>query len=168
MDKNSLDYIYNKFSKDVYYYLLSLCKDKYIAEDIMQDVFYKAYLYFEVCPYSNIKSWLFTVAKNCYIDYIRKNKKNILKESKYFDEIHSEKDIEKEIINKNEVKDTYKVLEKLSVKQRKAIILCDFKELSYKESAIIMNISLNYFKVLLFRARKAVRENMKGSEKSER
>lgn len=162
MDKNSLDYIYKLHAKDVYYYLLSLCKDKYIAEDIMQDVFYKSYLYFEVLPDKDIKAWLFIVAKNSYIDYTRKNKRRILKENDYFNDMGNLDDLEREVINKDELKDIKNIIEKLPKKQRQAIILCDFKNFTYKESAKIMNISLNYFKILLFRARKAVKENMKG------
>lgn len=44
-------------------------------------------------------------------------------------------------------------IDRLPENQKQAILLCDFNGLSYKEASEIMNISLSYFKVLLFRAR---------------
>lgn len=60
--------------KDVYYYLLSLSKNQHLAEDLLQDTFYRAFVHFESCPTERVKSWLFTIAHNAFIDYLRKNK----------------------------------------------------------------------------------------------
>jgi len=45
----------------------------------------------------------------------------------------------------------------LPEKQKHAVLLHDFHELSYAEAATIMNVSLANFKVVLFRGRQAMR-----------
>lgn len=162
LNKNSLDYVYKLYMNDVYRYLLSLCKNKHIAEDIMQDTFYRAYMYFENCPNDNVKLWLFKVAHNAYVDYVRKNSRNDLKGKEYFGNITDNKTPEKELIMKDELLKINNIINTMKDKHKKAIILCDFKGLSYKEAAEIMGVSLSYFKVLVFRARGMIREKMEG------
>nr|WP_286673018.1 sigma-70 family RNA polymerase sigma factor [Anaeromonas frigoriresistens] len=157
-----MDYIYKLYMNDIYSYLLSRCKNKHIAEDIMQETFYRAYMYFESCPEDNVKSWLFTVAHNAYVDYVRKNSKNDIREKEYFGNLSDDKSLEKEVIIQDELFKVREIIKTMKDKQRKAIILCDFKGLSYKEASQVMGVSLSYFKVLVFRARKIIRDKVEG------
>ncbi|MCR1898406.1 sigma-70 family RNA polymerase sigma factor [Irregularibacter muris] len=168
MRENSLDDIYKLYINDLHYYLLSLCKDKYIVEDILQDTFYKAYLHFESCPKERVKSWLFTIAHNAYIDYLRKNKRSIPREDLFFHQVEGNTNIEQEYLAKENLGEIESIIKTLPIRQRQAIHFCDFEELSYKEGAEKMRISLSYYKVLVFRARQAIREKMKGRGKDER
>ncbi|MCE3199334.1 sigma factor [Paenibacillus sonchi] len=43
MEPNSLDELYQIYVQDIYAYLRSLCHDHYLAEDLMQETFYRAY-----------------------------------------------------------------------------------------------------------------------------
>ncbi len=70
LNKKSLDEIYQSYVNDIYYYLLSLCGNKHIAEDIMQETFLRAYLCFEDCSFDGIKPWLFKVSYNSHIELI--------------------------------------------------------------------------------------------------
>lgn len=72
MKRNSLDEIYQMYVMDIYRYLRSLCGDHHAAEDLMQETFYRAYLYLEDCKDEKIKPWLFRVAYNAFVDYKRK------------------------------------------------------------------------------------------------
>lgn len=45
--KHSIDDIYEEHMQDIYRYLLSLCKEHHLAEDLMQETFLRAYLYVE-------------------------------------------------------------------------------------------------------------------------
>lgn len=164
MKKNTLDKIYQGFMEDIYYYLLSLCKNKHIAEDVMQETFFRAYLYFEDCPYNRIKPWLFRVAHNAYIDFIRKNKKNHMKSNDFFNTIADYKTPEDKLLMKEQYQEIWNIIENMPEKQKQAILLCDFNDLSYKEAAEIMDVSLSYMKVLLFRARQSIRNQVERNE----
>lgn len=49
MKPNNLDGIYQSYMNDIYRYLRSLCDDHHAAEDLVQETFYRAYLYLEDC-----------------------------------------------------------------------------------------------------------------------
>ena len=73
---SALEQIYKKYRLDVYRYLLSLTHDEDTAEDLLSDCFIIA-----LCklPFfrgdSSIKTWLFGIARNCYLRYIKRLRK---------------------------------------------------------------------------------------------
>lgn len=167
MNKNTLDDIYQSFMVDVYRYLLSLCHNEYIAEDIMQETFLRAYLYFENCPVNTIKPWLFRVAYNAYIDFMRKDKHSFSQDNKFFNTIADNKTTEDKVLMQEKLKEINYFIDSLPENQKQAILLCDFNGMSYKEASEIMEISLSYFKVLLFRARQSIRNSVERDDSFE-
>lgn len=161
MKGTNLDKIYQMFFKDVYYYIFSLCHDHYVTEDILQETFFRAYLHFEELPKNSIKPWLFKVAHNVFIDYIRISSKSLKLDEKLFRDITYTNSPEEEYIKKEEFHYTNEAIKKLPSYQKQAIVLCDFFDLSCKEAADVINISVGYLKVLLFRARQKLRKDLK-------
>lgn len=160
MNKNTLDYIYKRYMSDIYRYLHYLCRDKYLTEDLLQDTFFRAYLYLEDCPPDKVKPWLFRVAYNSFIDNKRKNKRSSPQDAEAFNSIADTKNTEEEFIVREQIGLVQKVTENMPEKQKEALKLCVFKGLSYKEAAEIMGVSLSYIKILVFRARQALKYNM--------
>lgn len=74
----SFDKIINKYEYPVYRFILAMVRDTEEAKDLTQDVFItlynKLYMYRGKCKFS---SWLYKIARNKSMDYIRKNKKII-------------------------------------------------------------------------------------------
>ncbi|WP_338078440.1 sigma-70 family RNA polymerase sigma factor [Clostridium tetanomorphum] len=145
-------------------YLLSLCHNEYIAEDIMQETFLRAYLYFEDCPANGIRPWLFRVAYNAYMDFIRKDRRSFSQDNEFFNNIADNKTTENKVLMQEKLKEINYFIDRLPENQKQAILLCDFNGLSYKEASEIMNISLSYFKVLLFRARQNIRNKVERND----
>jgi RNA polymerase sigma-70 factor, ECF subfamily len=130
--------IYKIYSKQVFGYLLSLTDDIHLSEEISQETFYRAY--------NNIKSfkgncklsvWLCTIAKNCLIDHIRKQKK--YKEVELTESIISDSII----IDDVERNDTYKLIQKaihnLKEPYKEVFMLKQFSGLSMKDIADIFS-----------------------------
>ena len=66
--------LYELYSVDVYKFILSLSKDTYIAEDVMQSTFLSAIKSLDKFKgHSSVKTWLIGIAKNEYYTYRRKN-----------------------------------------------------------------------------------------------
>src|SRR5690606_9760305 len=82
--KESIESIYNDYFLDIYRFLLSLCRDHHTAEDLVQETFLRAYLHVENYENETIKSWLFTVAHNAFIDHYRKQKRMEVKKQGFF------------------------------------------------------------------------------------
>jgi RNA polymerase sigma-70 factor (ECF subfamily) len=162
MRKKTLDDVYRLYMGDIYRYIISLCRDHYLAEDIMQETFYRAYMYLEDCPKDRVKPWLFKVAYNAFVDYKRKDNRVRPVEDNLLDAQAAAGSLEDEVIEREELSNMRRLIDMLPESQKQAIILCDFGALSYKEAADFMGISLSHFKVLLFRARQRIRENGRG------
>lgn len=160
MKENLLDYIFESHMADVYSYLLSICKDSYIAEEVMQETFFRAYLHFETCPVQETKYWLFRIAHNTYIDFRRKDRRSFAEEDEFFNNIADCKTTEDKVLAQEQLIEISYMLEKLPKNQKQAILLCDFNELSYKEAAEVIGVSLSHFKVLLFRGRQSIRKKV--------
>jgi len=82
--KENLDEIYNIYFYEIYCFLLSHCHDHHLAEDLVQETFLRAYLYIENYNGEKVKTWLFTVANNAFIDHYRKHKRTVIKEQNFF------------------------------------------------------------------------------------
>jgi len=70
-----IEKIYHIYFDDIYKFMLSFIKNKEIAQDITSETFLKVINNpdkFE--NISNLKSYLFTIAKNTYINYYKRNK----------------------------------------------------------------------------------------------
>ena len=157
MKNDSFDKIYKSYFEDIKRYLLSLCHDHHKAEDILQETFFRAYLYFEDCNSENIKGWLYKVAYHAFVDITRKQKNAVLKDDSFFSNIPGDKTPEGELLKKERLNKIGLHISALPEKQKQALVLHDFSGLSYEEAAQVMEVTLGYYKILLYRARQAIR-----------
>lgn len=161
-----LEEIYVKHVNDLYRYLFSLSKDHFIAEDLVQEAFYRAYLILEDYEIHNIKAWLFKVAYHAFIDYQRKNKRLIFNEE--MDLGINLKTPEKDVLEKESCRLLLEDLSSLKEIEKHAVLLCDLHGLSYQEAADVLDIKLNTLKSHLYRGRRnvmsRVRERMRKDE----
>nr|WP_285846820.1 sigma-70 family RNA polymerase sigma factor [Priestia koreensis] len=151
----------NKYSKDLYRYIYSLTHDHHLAEDILQDTFYKAYVHLvDTKEVLSIKAWLFRVARNAFIDYCRKNKNLRIYEETFFESLKIDSSLEtEEFIFRNEHhKLIAHYLSTMKSKYRDAVMWVDIKGLSYSEAAEKMGVKITYLKSLLFRGRKELQK----------
>lgn len=162
MRKDSFDEIYRSYFNEINCYLISLCLDHHLAEDILQETFFRAYLYFEDCESENIRAWLYKVAYNAFIDFTRKQKKVAIKDDAFFKELPGGNTPEDKLIRKEKWTRVALHIASLPEKQKQAILLHDFSGLSYQDAADIMEVTLGYYKILIYRARQAIRSEGKG------
>lgn len=159
-----LDEVYQAYVNDLYRYLFSLSKDHYIAEDLVQEAFYRAYYQLENEEISNIKAWLFKVAYHAFIDSTRKNKRLIIsdKVGELQEKVHpSLPSPEMRMIEKEGFMLLLQDIHSLKVQERDVILLCDFHKMSNREAAEILEMKLNTLKSHLLRGRKKVIERVK-------
>ena len=71
MEKDILKQIYQKYRKEIYLYLYSLCKNSSLAEDLLQETFLKALLSLPD-DHTNMRAWLYLVARNLFFNYYSK------------------------------------------------------------------------------------------------
>ena len=151
--------VYEKYFRDVYLFILAISKSADVAEEITQATFFKAlkeYKNFKGDKY--MKSWLCQIAKNLYVDQMRKKKIFSLDEVK---EAAAFTDIEESMIDKNDAISIYKILHCLEEPYKEVFTLRVLGELSFKEIADIFNKNDSWARVIYYRARVKIQELMK-------
>lgn len=126
-------------------FLLALCAgDSQEADDIAQDALVRAYVASgSFLGLSKFSTWLFRIAYNCYLDRCRKTKpETIQADSPQALNIPSADETDAAF----KYQQLYQALEKLSEKERAAIILHYFEDRSIKEIAAILDIPLGTVK----------------------
>lgn len=159
-EPENIDELYMLYMKDVYRYLLFLCHDKHAAEDIVQETFYRAYLYLDSFEGEKVKPWLFRVAHHALIDYKRKENRAKPRDPAFFGSMTDYQTPEMFALQSERMSEFDLAIGRLPDKQKQALLLHDWHELSYQEAANVMEISLSYYKVLLFRARQMLRQQL--------
>lgn len=151
--------IYEKYFRDVYLFILTMSKNADVAEEITQATFFKAlkeYKNFKGDKY--MKSWLCQIAKNLYVDQMRKKKIFSLDEVK---EAAAFTDIEESMIDRNDAISIYKILHCLEEPYKEVFTLRILGELSFKEIADIFNKNDSWARVTYYRARVKIQDLMK-------
>lgn len=126
-------------------------KDRAAAEDIFQDTFLKAIHALKEGQYNEegkFSAWIMRIAHNLCIDYFRNKKKMPMTRGNDdydpFDYISSgEKNTEQEAINKQVLSDTKKLLLQLPSEQREIVMMRLYYDMSFKEIADSLDISIN-------------------------
>ncbi len=165
-----------KFYKEsVYYMLLKMTNNMDDAEDLTIEAFGKAFKNLgQYVPNYAFSTWLFKIASNNCIDFIRKKKQELSLMNKSnggnFDKELSEAadngslDPEEALIKKQKVELMRTIVERLKPRYRVLIELRYFKELSYEDIADQLNLPIGTVKAQLFRARDLLYEILKDSQ----
>lgn len=75
-DKQALDILFRRYLKPVYSFIYGYVGNAQDAEDIVQDVFVKTWRNLKKFDLQkNFKTWVFTIAKNTCLDFLKKKKR---------------------------------------------------------------------------------------------
>ena len=128
-----------------------IVKDRYIAEDILQDVFIKTINILKQKKYNEqgkFLPWILRIAHNQAIDHFRKEKRNpkitLADGSDIFNCLKfSEDHTTSENLSKHSKKYLKKIIEDLPDKQKQVLIMRHYKDMSFQEIAEATNVSIN-------------------------
>lgn len=141
-----------KYSDDIYRFILKSIRDKDAAHDIVQDTYMKVWKTAENISFEKAKSYLFSTAYHTMIDWTRKEaKKERFDTLNTLDYSHNE-----QYSDTKEILDT--ALQKLPELQRNLVLLRDYEGYSYEEIGKICSLTESQVKVYIFRARKALKD----------
>lgn len=156
-NRRAFNIVYDNYCDAMFAICLRYTKNKDEASDILQDAFIKV---FEKCetykPEYEIGGWIKRIVINTAINYLRKNKRFDLTDNfDSFENIEEVKDFEIENTNGLYEK-LLEILKDLPTGYQTVFNLYVFENLSHKEIADYMNISINTSKSQLFKSRKMI------------
>lgn len=151
--------LYNRYFSRVYSFAIRLSCNDSIAREITQQTFFKAMEKSKtLSDDANVFSWLCQIAKNTYIDYLRKEKR--IESLENIGDIIEERSMEKEYCQKEQILKIHEELHKLNEPYKEVFMLRVFGELSYREIGNIFNKTENWARVTYFRAKNQIQEGM--------
>jgi len=153
-----------RYRDAIYFMLLKMVNSPVDAEDLTIEAFGKAFKNIDqYTPNFAFSTWLFKIATNNCIDFIRKKRTSHVSLDQTVDGedslspsslIQSDSpDPELTMINKQKIKHMRKVVSRLKPRYRTLVELRYFKEYSYDEIAVELDIPIGTVKAQLFRAR---------------
>lgn len=160
----NMDDIYRKYAIPLKRFVISLCHNETLAEDVVAETFYKAIKNIDSFNEGNIFTWLCTIAKNTYLNIAAKKEySNVSFEDESVPEPASSASVEDECIKKETSIELYRKIQMLDPTERDVIYLRIFANLSYKEIGDVLGKSENWARVTYFRSK----EKLKGQMKNE-
>ena len=151
-DKEAFTEIVNRYLKSIYNFAYRLVGNEKNAEDISQEVFLKVWKNIKKFDTEkSFKTWIFSIAKNASIDYLRKRKDipmsvfenedggNAVADNLKDEELKAD---ELFILAQNK-KQVEKAVDELTLIQKEVIIFKYVNDMSLTEIAEIMNIPEN-------------------------
>ena len=156
-DKGSFEALVIQYRTNAVAFARQLVGDAVIAEDIAQESFADIYVNRErYNGKSSFKTYLFAVIKHKCIDHLRKKKPAALPE----DLISDAGSPEEAYLEKEQRQAVRNSLEHLKLDYKTVLYLIEYEELSYQEAARVMGKSLAQVKILVYRARRKLKELM--------
>ena len=176
-DTTAYNELLKLYRDPLYFMLYEKVNDKELAKDLtiesLGKAFNKLHLYTPIYTFS---TWLFTVARNHCIDYLRKNKLSTISIDKIIlnsegkatnlDLKSSDLNPEQKLERKQRIAMLRQVVDSLKPNYRKLVKLRYFKEMTYDEIAKKLDIPIGTVKAQLHRSREQLFKIMSGLRKS--
>ena len=157
-DDNGLEEIIDRYHEGLTLYIVgNIC----VAEELMQETFvrlavrrprFSGRLYF--------KTWLFTIAKNIAMDYMRKRSRITDFSIDEAFQFSDEADIEREYLKEEQKIELLRIMKKLKPEYSQVLYLIYFEGFDTAGTAAVMKKSKRQIGDLIYRAKKALKTEL--------
>jgi RNA polymerase sigma factor (sigma-70 family) len=176
-DQKAYAELMERYREPIYFMLLKMVNNKDDADDLTVEAFGKAFRRLEqYTPQFAFSTWLFKIATNNCIDYIRKKRIKAISIDQGFQtddgdtmEISIKDSVldPAEMLQKEErIRKMRTIVDKLKPRYRKLVEMRYFDEMAYEEIAEELNLPLGTVKAQLFRAREFLFQMMKTTKEN--
>lgn len=151
-DVHSFELLIGRYQKQVYSYILTLVKDKQLADDVFQDTFVKVIQTIKSKSYKDdgrFVQFAMRIAHNLVIDHFRKENRIPTVESSsedynYIDNVPiTDHSVEQGMVVDQIYSDLHRMITFLPDEQREVLRMRIFDDMSFKDIADITNVSIN-------------------------
>lgn len=168
-NEEALSVLIDRHKSRIFTTIYFIVKDKYIAEDLLQDVFIKTIKTIKCGKYNEqgkFLPWILRVAHNQAIDHFRKEKRNpritLQDGSDVFNCLKFSEDFtEPNNLTKKTVQYIKKIIYELPEKQREVLVMRHYMQMSFQEIAestkVSINTALGRMRYALIRLRKKIK-----------
>ena len=153
-------------SNKLYQASMRLVVNREDARDIVQEAVLKLWeKRDELDKIDNKEAWAMKIVVNKSLDWLKKHKPIYMDLNDDVFEQHTETDLEKQLILKEQLNTVHLLVQKMSSDQKAIFELREMQGLSYKEIAESMEMDINHVKVNIHRIRKKLKAHCESLEK---
>ena len=154
---DEFDEICRRCTPVVYRFLLSLCKDASLADELTAETFYQAYLHIDTFRGNcRVESWLCQIAKNLYYSQLRREKRLApLEDCRIAEESHEE-----ELEDHSEAARIQELLHALREPYKEVFMWRVYGEKSFRDIGALFGKTENWACVTYHRAKRMIREGL--------
>ena len=173
-DEKAFTRLLARYKDAIYYMLLKMVNNRNDAEDLTLEAFGKAFKNLhQYSPTYAFSTWLFKIASNNCIDFLRKkkgtyipleNNENASENSESVKLKSKELNPEEKLIRQQKAILLHHIVRRLKPRYRTLVELRYFREFSYEEIAKELDIPLGTVKAQLFRAREMLFKLIENTE----
>ncbi len=154
-DSSALGGLYELYGEKIFRYTYRMLGNRTDAEDATAETFLRVLRRAaELRADGAFRTWLFRIARNLCIDKMRQHKLLELPAEAHYSGTEEKAALRITVQN---------ALSELPIEYREPLILCDLEDISAKEAAVTLGISVPALKSRLYRGRRALREKLGGS-----
>ena len=171
-DQKAFGEILHRYGDSVLGYLIKMTGDKEQAEDLFQETFKRVHEKSHTFKGAEFKSWLFKIATNVTYDGFRKKQRtqsqgrkvsfNDMNEEELVSTVAADNSFNPSVatVKAEQVEQVRQAVESLPDKQKAALVLAYYQQLSYREVALALDCSIGTVKTQMYRALKTLAQKL--------
>jgi RNA polymerase sigma factor (sigma-70 family) len=164
--------LFERHHKSLFRYFVSMQRDRQIAEDLVQDVFFRMLRYRSTYDAAqSFTAWMYQIARNAGTDLSRK-KREVVDIDEFADRrpefASKQPGPEETVVRKQDLGLLRRSLEMLPPEKREVLVLSRLQGMKHDEIALVLGCEVGTVKVRVFRAVKALEQIYTGLEQERR
>lgn len=151
--------VYSEYYNNVFQYVLSLCKNELLAEEITQDAFFKALKSIDTFKGEcKLSVWLCQIAKNTFYKTAKQKQRHVDYDLEL---IPYDESIEQQLMDKETAFQIHKLLHLLDEPYKEVFWMRTFGDLSFKDIGVLFGKTESWSRVTYHRAKIKIKEGVK-------
>lgn len=151
-NNEAFDVLLERHQNKLFSYIFFLVRDEELANDVFQETFVKAIVMMQQKRYvfsGKFSSWIMRIAHNYIVDQFRQDKKECVslldpvEQNRIYDGSLLEDNVETSLIFEQTQAEVRRMIERLPQNQREIVFMRFYQDLSFREIADILDISIN-------------------------
>ena len=152
------DEVYRACFPEIYRFLLALCRDPSLAEELTQETFFKALKAIDSFSGNcSLTTWLCQIAKNEYFSYRRKKR---VQADELNIELPSDEDVEQRFADRETALAVHEALHRLREPYKEVFSLRTFAELPFAQIGLLFGKTESWARVTYYRAKVQLKEEL--------
>lgn len=153
-----IEKLYREYYSLIFKYLFSLCRNGFLAEELTQETFYRAFMNIaKLRNEAKTVAWLCSIAKNLYFAWCKENKKY---DNSLVEDCLSSEDLEDRVEMKLLTEECMHCVHGLQPPYKEVFLLSVYGRLSFKEISCAFQKSESWARVTFYRAKQKIIEEL--------